>query len=91
MFKHNKNKMPRKAGPGRPTKADEDRVRTISLSAAIKTHGSEEQAFEYLFNHTEPSLIKFAFEHAFGKPREKQDVAMTFPEIKIEWPEDGTD
>jgi hypothetical protein len=74
-------------GAGRPTKADEDRVRTIALSAAVKIHGSEEAAFEFLFNHTEPSLIKFAYEHAFGKPRERQDVAMTFPEISIQWPD----
>jgi hypothetical protein len=74
-------------GAGRPKKVDEERVRDIALSAIVETHGGEKEAFMWLMNTGEPSLIKFAYEHAFGKPREKQDVSLDFPELKIHWPD----
>ncbi len=58
-------------GAGRPKKVDEERVRDIALSAIIEKHGSEKDAFIWLLKTEEPSLIKFAYEHAFGKPTDK--------------------
>ncbi len=75
-------------GAGRPSKHDEDRVRDVALRAILKVHGTEEKAFEFLLQHEEPTLIRFAYEHAFGKPKERQDVAMTFPDIEVEWPDE---
>lgn len=63
-----------RAGAGRKPKSDEARIQAIAAKAMIKKFGSEQRAFEYLLNSKEPSLIKFAFEHAFGKPREKVDM-----------------
>lgn len=61
-------------GAGRPSKVDEDRVKEMAAKAMIKKFGSEQAAFAFLLDSREASLIKFAFEHAFGKPKEKVDV-----------------
>lgn len=58
-------------GSGRKTKSDESRIQVMAAKAMIKKYGSEEQAFEALLESKEPTLIKFAYEHAFGKPKEK--------------------
>lgn len=63
-----------KPGPGRPKKADEERVRDLSLKAIISHYGSEEAGFKSLLESKEPSLVKFVFEHAYGKPRDKVDL-----------------
>lgn len=61
-------------GGGRPKKADEQRVRDLSI-VAIKSHyGSEEKGFKALLASGEPVLIKFVFEHAYGKPTEKHEL-----------------
>lgn len=61
-------------GGGRPKKVDEQRVRDLSI-AAIKSHyGSEEKGFKALLTSGEPVLIKFVFEHAYGKPTEKHEL-----------------
>lgn len=61
-------------GGGRPKKVDEERVRDLSVKAIITHYGSEEAGFKSLLESKEPSLIKFVFEHAYGKPREKMDI-----------------
>jgi hypothetical protein len=61
-------------GPGRPKKADEERVRDLSLKAIVSHYGSEENGFKSLLESKEPSLVKFVFEHAYGKPRDKMDL-----------------
>lgn len=61
-------------GAGRPKKADEQRVRDLAVSAITKKYGSEEKAFLHLLNTRDPALIKWVFEHAYGKPTEKLDV-----------------
>lgn len=61
-------------GAGRPPKADEQRVRDLSVAAIIKVYGSEEEGFEALLNSKESVLIKFVFEHAYGKPKEHHEL-----------------
>jgi hypothetical protein len=61
-------------GGGRPKKVDEERVRDLSVKAIVAHYGSEEAGFTALLVSKEPALIKFVFEHAYGKPREKMDL-----------------
>jgi hypothetical protein len=61
-------------GAGRKRKADEARIQEMAAKALISKYGSEQDAFKALLDSKEPSLIKFAYEHAFGKPREKVDM-----------------
>jgi hypothetical protein len=61
-------------GPGRPRKADEERVRDLSIKAIVSHYGSEDAGFKYLLESKEPVLVKFVFEHAYGKPRDKMDL-----------------
>jgi hypothetical protein len=58
-------------GQGRKPKADEEKVRNLSISAIKKVFGSEEKGFEALLKSGEATLIKFVYEHAYGKPKEK--------------------
>jgi hypothetical protein len=77
-------------GPGRPRKADEERVRDLSLKAIISHYGSEEAGFKSLLESKEPSLVKFVFEHAYGKPRDKVDLDLdgkfTGPAVILQMP-----
>jgi hypothetical protein len=83
-------------GAGRPTKADEEKVRNQAIGAIEKKDGSVEAGFDALLETKEPSLLKFVWEHAVGKPREKVDhdfpgggptVILQMPEgVKLEFP-----
>ena len=61
----------KRPGSGRKTKAEELKVANIAMDAIIEKHGSLKKGFQWLLSSGEASLIKFAFEHAFGKPTEK--------------------
>lgn len=61
-------------GSGRKPKAQEARIQEMATKALIKKYGSEEAAFTRLLDSKEPTLIKFVYEHAFGKPKEKVAV-----------------
>jgi hypothetical protein len=61
-------------GGGRPSKVDERRVRDLSVKAIIKCYGSEEKGFQALLKSGEAVLIKFVFEHAYGKPKEHHEL-----------------
>jgi len=63
----------KRIGAGRKRKAEEADTRVIATNALIDKFGSKEEAFKWLLESGEQSLIKFAFEHAFGKPTEKID------------------
>lgn len=63
-------------GAGRPTKADELKIVNASLAAIVKTYGSLEEGFQWLLQSKEPALIKFAWGHAVGNPKERVDVQM---------------
>jgi hypothetical protein len=71
--------MPRggwRPGGGRPKKHEEEKTVATALSAVVKKYGSLEDGFIALLESGEPSLIKFVFEHAAGKPRERIDMTM---------------
>ena len=58
-------------GSGRKSLSEETNSQQMALSALVAKFGSKEAAFEFLLGTEEPSLIKFVYEHAFGKPQEK--------------------
>lgn len=64
-------------GAGRKSKVDEIRVQNLAIKSLIQKYGSEEKAFVNLLESGEPSLIKYVYEHAFGKPKEKIDMSNT--------------
>lgn len=61
-------------GAGRKPARDELRVQNLAIKTLKTKYGSEEKAFEALLDSKEPSLIKFVYEHAYGKPKEKLQV-----------------
>lgn len=68
------NKGGARAGAGRKPVHDEIHARDLSVAAIIRKFGSLEDGLVSLLESNEPSLIKFVFEHAIGKPREKSDI-----------------
>ncbi len=64
----------KREGAGRKPKADEEKVRNLAIAAIETTHGSLENGFAKLLQSGEASLIKFVWEHAVGKPRERMDI-----------------
>lgn len=62
-------------GQGRKSVSEELNSRMISQAGIINTFGSLQKGIEYCLNSGEPSLIKFVFEHALGKPVDR--VAQT--------------
>lgn len=85
--KNNGAKKGESRGQGRKAKADEDKIRNLAISAIVKKYGSEQAGFEALLDSGEPSLMKFAYEHAFGKPKEKIEHS---GEMGISWHETKT-
>ncbi len=77
-------------GAGRKPKADEDRIRTLSIEALERIYGSEEKAFEYIADLSRDSFphLKLLFEYAYGKPKDTKDFQIRadvplFPEINM--------
>jgi len=76
--------MPRggvRAGQGRPKKAEELKIVNTATNAIIARYGSLEAGFEALLKTGEPSLIKWVFEHAAGKPQERIDITSNGKEV----------
>jgi hypothetical protein len=76
-------------GAGRKPKADEEKIRGLAVSAIEKKHGTLEDGFLKLLESGEASLIKFVWEHAVGKPREKVDMDTRFtggPAVILQMP-----
>lgn len=61
----------KRIGAGRKSIAEELNTREVAMNTLVNKFGSKEQALNYLLETEEPSLIKFVYEHAFGKPIEK--------------------
>lgn len=61
-------------GAGRKTKTEELKIVNAAVDAITKQHGGIQEGFEALLATKEPSLIKFVYEHAVGKPKENLDV-----------------
>ena len=59
---------------GRKTRAEELGVAAIAIQAITEHYGSLLDGFKALLQTDEPALVKFVWEHAAGKPREKFDI-----------------
>jgi hypothetical protein len=82
-------------GAGRKAKHNEDESRQLAINAIVQVHGSLEAGLSHLLRSMEPSLQKFVFEHAIGKPKEKVehsgDLAINWNEVKTYAPDEETD
>lgn len=65
------NKGGARPGAGRKKVHDEIAARDLAVSAIVSKFGSLEKGFVELLNSEEPSLVKFVWEHAVGKPAER--------------------
>jgi hypothetical protein len=61
-------------GAGRKSARDEEKARRLCIAAIEKKYGSIEGGLVKLLESDEPSLMKFVFEHAIGKPTDKLDL-----------------
>jgi hypothetical protein len=61
-------------GAGRKSQRDEDKARRLCIAAIEFKYGSLEKGLVKLLESDEPSLQKFVFEHAIGKPTDKIDL-----------------
>lgn len=61
-------------GAGRKSKAEELKVANQAIEAITERYGSLKDGFMALLKSEEPSLIKWVFEHAAGKPQDKVDL-----------------
>lgn len=64
----------KRAGSGRKPKIDEEKVRDLAIAAIVKKYESEEKGFQALLDSGDTGLIKWVFEHAYGKPKEKVEM-----------------
>jgi hypothetical protein len=62
---------------GRKKKDEDLRITNVAIESIEEKYGSLKNGFLALLETKEPSLIKFVFEHAAGKPKEKVDVNMS--------------
>lgn len=68
-------------------KRDREVVRLLAVKSIVEAYGSEEAGFKALLQSGEATLIKFVFEHAYGKPVEQVDVA---GDLSVVWQEQKT-
>jgi hypothetical protein len=64
-------------GQGRKSRAEEEKTSTMARNAIAGKYGTPEAGFIFLLETKEPSLIKFVFEHAFGKPQDNVSMDVT--------------
>jgi len=60
-----------RSGSGRKSIAEEGNTKDLCIAAITGIFGSPEDGIKFLLGSKEPSLIKFVFEHAYGKPTDK--------------------
>ena len=64
-------------GAGRPKKADEEKARTLMLSAIRKVFGSEEDLWVHICTEAQQGCSKHTnllLNHFYGKPTEKKTI-----------------
>ena len=61
-------------GAGRKSVAEEEKTREKAKAAITGLYGSIEEGLKKLLQSDEPSLIKFVWEHAMGKPTDQVDL-----------------
>ena len=77
------NKGGARPGAGRKPVHDEIKARELAISAIVTKFGSLEAGLISLLESNEPTLIKFVYEHAIGKPKEKLDLDLPNDGITI--------
>lgn len=65
-------------GAGRKSIAEENKTRELCKAAIIGKYQTIENGLMKLLDSGEPSLIKFVYEHAIGKPTE--NINLDIPE-----------
>jgi hypothetical protein len=63
-----------RVGAGRKSVHDEIHARDLAINAIVITFGSLENGLMNLLKSEEPTLIKFVYEHAIGKPKDTLDI-----------------
>ena len=79
---------------GRKPIHDQIKARNLCLQAIEEQFGSLIEGLKVLLASNEPSLIKFVFEHAMGKPpdRIESDVVSLIEQVQIiQLPDNGRD
>ena len=81
-------------GSGRKPLYEELRVRNLCIAAIEQIHGTLQDGLVSLLQSGEPTLIKFVYEHAIGKPKENIniDAIQSVEQIQvIQIPDNGRD
>lgn len=81
-------------GNGRKSRAEEAKTGELAREALTKKYGGLRESLEAALNGNDPTLKKFVFEHAFGKPQDsiKMDMTGEFLPIQIiQLPNNGRD
>lgn len=60
-------------GSGRKPKADEEKVKALAKAAIVKKYGSEEEGWLALLESKDATLVKFVYEHCYGKPKDRTE------------------
>jgi hypothetical protein len=74
----------KRIGAGRKPLSEELKTADLCRTAIINHFGSLEAGLIYMMQSGEPALIKFVFEHAYGKPTDKVEQSGGI-EIKAFW------
>ena len=78
-------------GAGRPSKADEEKVKQLSKTAMIKEFGSEDAFWQHGYKAAKESYpyYNLMMQYTYGKPKETKElthnmgIEPTFDEVKI--------
>lgn len=71
----------KRPGAGRKPKTEELKIVNTAINAITARYGSLEEGFKALLATGEPSLIKWVFEHAAGKPQDRIDITSNGKEV----------
>lgn len=86
--KNNGAKKGENRGQGRKKVHDELLVRDLSQAAIMAVYGGLKEGFIALLKTEEPTLVKFVWEHAVGKPADKLQHS-TDPDNPVTFTIDG--
>jgi len=81
-------------GAGRKSYAEEYGIREMAIKAIEEQYGSITEGLKFLLNSGEPALIKFAWGHAIGNPKDNIEIDMTsvVEQVQIiQLPDNGRD
>lgn len=78
-------------GAGRPSKADEEKVKQLSKTAMVKEFGSEDAFWQHGYKAAKESYpyYRLMMEYTYGKPKETKElthnmgIEPSFDEVKI--------